>query len=201
MNEKIFAKGGSAFSRKNRKIIAIQGLPGSGKTEVINYLMKKYGWPKVYFGDVTFDEVKRQGLEINEKNERAVREGLREKYGRLHYANQIIKKIEAIDKDTNILVESLYDWSEYLLFKEKFDDNFIPVSVYAPPKLRYERIGKREVRPLTPEEAKSRDHAQIENVFQAGPIAMAEYNIDNTGDFEHLYSQVDKIIEKIEKND
>lgn len=177
----------------NRKVIAILGLPGSGKTEVINYLMKKHNWPKVYFGEVTFDEMRRQGLEINEKNERAIREGLREKYGRLHYASQVIKKIEAIEEPI-VLVESLYDWSEYLLFKEKFGDNFITLSVYAPPKLRYERIGKRPVRPLTREEAKSRDYAQIENLFQAGPISMAEYNVDNTGTFEELYSQIDKII-------
>jgi dephospho-CoA kinase len=183
----------------NRKIIAILGLPGSGKTVVIDYLMQKYGWPKVYFGDVTFDEMKRQGLEINEKNERATREGLRAKYGRLHYAGQVVKKIEAMDESTNVLVESLYDWSEYLLFKEKFGENFITIAVYASPKIRYDRLGRREVRPLTPEEAKSRDHAQIENIFQAGPIAMAEYNLDNTGTLEHLYKQVDDVINQLKK--
>jgi len=183
----------------NRKIIAILGLPGSGKTVVIDYLMKKHNWPKVYFGDVTFDEMKRLRLEINEKNERATREGLREKYGRLHYAGKVIEKIEAIGESTNILVESLYDWSEYLLFKEKFGDDFVTISVYASPQIRYERLGRREIRPLTPEEAKSRDHAQIENIFQAGPIAMAEYTLDNTGTLEHLYEQVDKTINEISK--
>jgi dephospho-CoA kinase len=178
----------------SKKIIAILGLPGSGKTEVINYLMKKYNWPKVYFGDVTFDEMKKQGLEINEKNERMAREGLREKYGRLYYAGQVIKKIEEIKESTNILVESLYDWSEYLLFKEKFGDAFITISVYASPKIRYERLSVRKVRPLTPEEAKSRDYAQIENIFQAGPIAMGEYTLDNTKTFDYLYKQIDEII-------
>lgn len=177
-----------------RKIIAILGLPGSGKTEAINHLMKNYDWPKVYFGDVTFDELKARGLDVNEKNERIVREDLRVQFGRLHYANKVIEKIEAIKEDTNVLVESLYDWKEYLLFKEKFGSNFITIAIYASPKIRYERLGIRQERPLTPEEAQSRDYAQIENIFQAGPIAMADYTVDNDGDFENLYEQIDKIV-------
>lgn len=183
----------------SRKIIAILGLPGSGKTEVINHLMAKCNWPKVYFGEVTFDELKKRGLEINEKNERLVREDLRGKYGRLHYANKVIEKIEAIDENTNVLVESLYDWKEYLCFKEKFGKDFITIAVYASPKTRYARLNKRKERPLTPEEAQGRDYAQIENIFQAGPIAMADYTVDNNGDFSQLYNQVDEIIEKNKK--
>jgi len=180
-----------------RKIIAILGLPGAGKTVIINYLMKKFNWPKVYFGDVTFDEMKKRGLEINEKNEKTVREDLRKKFGRLHYASQIIKKIEALPPDTNILVESLYDWKEYLLFKEKFGEEFITIAVYTSPKTRYERLAKRPERPLIPEVAQSRDYAQIENIFQAGPIAMANYTANNEGTFEELYKQIDEIINKI----
>jgi dephospho-CoA kinase len=180
-----------------QKIIAIFGLPGSGKTEVINYLMKKYNWPKVYFGEVTFDEMKKQGLEINEKNERLTREGLRERYGRLYYASQIIKKIEEMPDDSPILVESLYDWQEYLLFKEKFADDFITVAIYTSPKTRYERLARRPIRPLTFQEAQSRDYAQIENLFQAGPIAMANYTINNEGTLDELFTQIDKVIEKI----
>jgi len=183
-----------------RKIIGIQGLPGSGKTEVINHLMAKFNWPKVYFGDVTFDEVKARGLEVNEKNERTVREDLRAKYGRLHYAGQVVKKIQALDPKTNILVESLYDWQEYLFFKEKFGDDFMMIAVYASPETRYRRLAHRPTRPLTPEEAKGRDHAQIENLFQAGPITMANYTVINEGTLVQLFAEVDKIVEKINES-
>ncbi len=178
-----------------RKIIAILGLPGAGKTEVINYLMKKCNWPKVYFGEVTFDEMKKRELEINEKNERMAREDLRAKYGRLYYASQVIKKIEALPSGTNVLVESLYDWKEYLLFKEKFSKEFMTIAIYTSPGTRYKRLAKRPERPLIPEVAQSRDYAQIENLFQAGPITMANYTI-NEGTFEELYKQIDEIIKK-----
>jgi dephospho-CoA kinase len=181
-----------------KTIIALLGLPGSGKSEIIDYLIKKYHWPKVYFGDVTFDELKRRGLEINEQNERSVREGLRQEFGNLHYAKTVISKIEKLKDDKIILVESLYDWVEYLLFKEKFGDNFFPIAVYASPATRYKRLSARIIRPLTPETAQSRDYAQIENIRQAGPIAMAAYTVDNEKEgLDNLRNTIDKIINKI----
>jgi len=182
----------------NQKIIAILGLPGSGKTVTIDYLMKKYSWPKVYFGQIIFDEMKLRNLEINEKNERLVREELRQTFGLLHYAKQIIKIIEAMPNQPVILVESLYSWDEYLCFKERFGQNFSTIAIYGSPKTRYQRLADRLERPLlTPEEAQSRDYAQIVNITQAGPITMANYSINNEGSFEELYSDIEKVVSKI----
>ena len=93
---------------KKQTIIAVLGLPGSGKSVVIDYLIKKYGWPKIYFGEVTFDEMRRLGLEVNEKNERRVREGLRKKFGELCYAKRVAKKILQLGSAPIILLESMY---------------------------------------------------------------------------------------------
>ena len=180
-----------------RKIIAILGLPGSGKTEVINYLQENYGWPKVYFGEPTFDEIKRRGLEINEKNEKLVREELRAQFGKLYYADEVIKKIEAIQSVENILVESLYMWDEYLKFREKFGNSFIAIAVYASPKVRYNRLLNRPERPLSAQDAWARDKAQIEFHNQGGPIAMADYIIINEGSKEELHQKIDEIIKNL----
>lgn len=183
-----------------RKIMAIVGLPGSGKTEAINYLVKKLAWPKFYLGDATFEEMARQGLAINEKNERKIREELRQKYGPACYALWAIKKIKKLKNNSqHILVESLYSWAEYLEFKKVFGDNFLTVAIYAPPKFRYTRLVKRKVRPLTPVEAQSRDYCQIANLSQAGPIAMADWTIANDTSWQNLFLQLDKIIKEIKK--
>lgn len=179
---------------KNQRIIAILGLPGAGKSVVIDYLMKKYDWSKIYFGDVTFDEMQRLKLAINEKNERKVREGLRKKFGELCYAKRVAEKISKLDKEPVILLESMYSWEEYLFLKKKFGEKFKTIAVYASPEKRYARLAKRKVRPLNLREAQSRDFSQIENLHQAGPIAMADCLVVNEESKKKLYSQIDQVI-------
>nr|AIA14326.1 AAA domain protein [uncultured bacterium] len=180
-----------------KKVIAPLGMPGGGKTEAIEYLQKKYAWPKVYFGEVTFDEVKRLGLEINEKNERLARESLRDNFGEDHYAKEVIKKIEALGDAPVVLVESLYSYVEYKAFKEKYGDDFVTVLIHASPKTRYARLANRPVRPLTADEAESRDVAQLNRQTQGHPIALADYVVINEGTQEELYQALDGTIKKI----
>jgi len=179
-------------------ILAVVGLPGSGKTEAINYLMEKYKWPKVYFGDVTFDEMKIRGLDINEKNEKFVREDLRKLYGQLHYAKKVIEKIKNLKEVRKILVESLYSWEEYLEFKKEFGADFKVLAVYSSPNTRIKRLGNRPHRPLTEAEVTSRDYSQIENLHQGGPIARADFTIINEGEKDELCSGIDRVISELQ---
>ena len=48
-------------------------------------------------------------------------------------------------------------------------------------------------RSFTFKEAKSRDYAQIENLNQAGPIAMADYTIVNEGTKSQLHEKLNQI--------
>lgn len=187
---------------ENIKIIATCGLPASGKTVVTKYLISK-GYYNIYFGDVTFDEMKRLNLEINEKNERITRERIRKENGGIGaYAKFIIPKIRKAIKDgrTKIVLESLYSWEEYTAIKKEYGDNFFVIATLAPFDLRAERIGKRfDERPITKEETKSRDYSQIKNLHQAGPIAYADFPIINTTTVKHVYSEIDKALKIIEK--
>lgn len=179
------------------KVIAIIGMPGSGKSEVIEYLEKKFKLPKVYFGEVTFDEMKKRGLEVNEKNERMIREELRNKFGKDIYCKRMVEKIKKIETRDNILVESLYSWPEYMGFKKEFKEKFSVIAVYASPKTRYNRLSTRKIRPLTPKETQSRDYSQIENLSQGGPIAIADYTIINESSKKELLENAKKIYKKI----
>lgn len=65
--------------------------------------------------------------------------------------------------------------------------------------LRYNRLGVRDVRPFTREEAIRRDISEIENIAKAGPIAYADYYIDNNYDLETYERRLYDILEQIEK--
>lgn len=182
-----------------RKVIAILGLPGSGKTEAIRYLQEKQSWPKVYFGQVTFRELEARGLEVNEKNERMVREDLRSLYGEDYYAQEVVRLIEVLQEKEhpkNILVESLYSWTEYQVLKNRFGDEFVAVAIHAAPKVRYARLVHRAVRPLAEEDARSRDIAQLKRLDQGMPIALADAIIENDGSLESFHAAIDRVISR-----
>ena len=63
-----------------RKLVAIVGMSGSGKSIATDYLEKK-GWEKIYFGGVVLDELKKANMEITPDNEKYMREKLRSDYG------------------------------------------------------------------------------------------------------------------------
>ena len=181
------------------KLVAVVGMPGCGKSEVVKVL-EEAGYLRVYFGDVVFDVMKEEGLEINEKNEQMTREKLREEHGMGVVAEKSIPKIEEKLKKGSVVVESMYSWEEYLTLKEKYGSRFFIIAVYASPKTRYERLGKRDYRGLTPEDAQSRDYTQIANIHTGGPIAIADFTIINEGTLEELQKKTKEFIKTITTN-
>src|SRR6218665_2545543 len=98
----------------NLKIVAFVGLSGSGKSVAAEYLSGR-GYPKVYFGGVVLDEVKRRGLELTQENEQPIREELRAKEGKDFIVNRIIAQIkDLVDAGQHrIVADGLYSWTEY----------------------------------------------------------------------------------------
>jgi dephospho-CoA kinase len=178
------------------KIIATVGMCGSGKS-VAGERLEELGFAKVYFGGLTIEEVKRRGLEVNEKNERAVREELRRTHGMGAFAVLSLPAIEAfLTEDRRVLIDGLYSFSEYRILKEKYGDRLLVVALFTPRALRYERLARREVRPLSREEAISRDYSEIDNIEKGGPIALADYTIVNDGTKEELRDNLDRILRR-----
>jgi dephospho-CoA kinase len=181
------------------KLLAVVGLPGSGKTEVIKYLEKKYQFPNVYLGQVTFDRIKEEGLEINPQNEKMIREKLRKEHGMASHAILSLPKIENLMGTSKILLlESMYSWEEYISFKEKYTQDFITLAINASPNTREKRLKNRAVRPLrNSQEFLDRDYSQIENLNQAGPIARADYTIVNEDSLEVLHENIEKALKTL----
>jgi dephospho-CoA kinase len=189
------------------KIICIVGMAGAGKTLVSDELVKK-GFLYLRFGQITLDKVIKEGLEPNEANEKKIREDFRRQYGMAAFAILNIPKLDELLKKSNVVVDGLYSWSEYKILKEKYGDSMYVVAVFAPPKLRYERLlnrgrandNKLRFRPFTKDQAKDRDFAEIENIEKGGPIAMADFTIINTGTIGEIKEKVNEVLFAIGEN-
>ena len=187
------------------QIFAIVGMPGSGKTEASEFLIKK-GFQFIRLGQLTLDEIKKRGLEPTEANERPIREALRAKHGMAAFATLNFPKIDSLLKISDVAVDGLYSWEEYIAFKEKYP-NITVIAIYASPKTRYERLEKQSIsnysnikrRHYTKEEAASRDRAQLENLHTGGPVAMADFTIINEASVKELHKCLEEILKRVKK--
>jgi dephospho-CoA kinase len=178
------------------KVAAIVGMTGAGKSEAAARF-EQAGFKRIRFGDITDEEVARRGLPLNEENERAVREALRNEIGMAAYALLNKPKIDAALTDSSVVIDGLYSWEEYLFLKESYGNDFFVIAVWSSPATRYSRLSVRKKRGLTCEEASGRDKAEIENVNKGGPIAMADYTIINESTMEYLITETDKILSRV----
>jgi len=180
-------------------IVAIVGMPGSGKSEAVKYA-EELGFFRIYFGQITLDALKHAGLEINEKNERYIREKIRKEHGMGAYAKLSLPKItQALAENKPVVIDGVYSLEEYLILKKEFGDFFYTIAIYASPKTRFARLSARKERPLTKEEFEERDLAELQNLNKGGPIALADYTILNEGTREELKRNVTSLIEKIKR--
>ncbi len=175
------------------KVIAVIGMCGSGKSEAVKFFVNN-GYRKVYFGGVVLDEIKRLGLEVNEQNERKVREDLRREFGMGAMAIKSLPMIEKFYTEGSVVIESLYSWEEFKIVKEKFGDSFKLMTIFTAKEIRYARLSKRPYRPLTHVESESRDINEIEKLDKGGPIAFTDYLVINDGTIEELNKNLEKYL-------
>jgi dephospho-CoA kinase len=177
------------------KIIAIVGMPGSGKSLVSSYLRAK-GFPTIRFGEIIVNEVVNRGWEVNPKNEQTVREDLRRQLGMDACVQLTLEAIRGhMAEQQTLIIDGLYSFSEYKTLNEEFGDKLIVIAIFTPKALRYQRLAARAERPLTREEAVERDYMEIERIEKGGPIAMADFTLINDGTQEKLIQEVDNLLD------
>jgi dephospho-CoA kinase len=178
------------------KVVSIVGMTGAGKTEVAK-VFEKNGFVRIRFGDLTDKEIEQRGLELNEENERYIRELLRKQYGMAAYAKLNLHRIDEALKLSNVVIDGLYSWEEYTFLKTYYGEDFYVVAIWASPRTRYARLTGRANRPLTLDEALSRDVAEVENLNKGGPIAMADFTIINESSLKNLRKEAKGIISRL----
>ncbi len=182
-----------------KKLICLVGLAGSGKSTVKDIITREYNIPSIRFGDITEKIIKEKKLELNEENEKRVREEIRKKYGMEAYAKLNLEKIKDLfNKSDVVLVDGLYSWEECLYLKDTLNDTEIfLLAVISDKRTRYYRISERKDRRLRYEDVYIRDLNELKKLNKSFPIVLADYFIENNYSLKKLNENVEKVMKKI----
>jgi dephospho-CoA kinase len=108
-----------------------------------------------------------------------------------------LPRIDSALKSSDVVVDGLYSWEEYTLFKERYRERLSVLAVWASPATRHARLAHRAKRPLMLEEAASRDKSELENSNKGGPIAMADFTILNETSLEELKRETERVLSNL----
>lgn len=180
-----------------KKLIAVVGMSGSGKSVVTEYL-EEHNWKKLYFGGITYKLMKEEGIERDPDgiNEKKFREKLRKEHGPECYAKFLDPEIKEAIKKNNVVLDGLYSWYEYKYLIEKYP-NLKLICIVVDKEIRYKRVAERPDRSFDRKAIEYRDLSEIENLYKGGPIAYADYYIINNDDKENIINRLNKILEEI----
>lgn len=184
------------WQQKQKAIIAIVGMPGSGKTETAQYFRDQKK-AIVSFSNILNSYIDEHKLKHDEPTHKRLREGWRKKYGMAAFA--ILGKdmlSEAIKKNTIVFIEGMRSWEEYLYVKKNFPEVRVYIlALYADKELRYERSSKRKYRKGLYGE--TRDIEELIGTNMGPTIAYADFMIKNNYSLDDLHDKLDEVYRRV----
>jgi len=157
-----------------RKAILISGLPGAGKSVLVE-AARSLKLPVFAMGDVVREEAKKRGLMKTAENLRAIALKLRQEYGPQIIAEMIVNKImKEASRSEVVLIDGVRSWDEVEYFNKTFNETIL-ISVHAPRKVRFQRLLKRgrSDDPKTWKEFVERDEREL-NLGMGKVIALSD---------------------------
>ena len=177
------------------QVMGISGLPGSGKSLVSDIAIER-GAMIVSMGDIIREEAKKRGESTKETAQK-----LREEFGQYIVSELTIKKVKKLqeeDPESKIIVEGIRSPHEVDMFKENFED-FIILSIFANPSLRFERLKLRMREDDSTDYAEFKNRDQMELDFGIGDvISLSDKIIINESDLESYINKINEFLDKIE---
>lgn len=183
-----------------KMILGFTGPIASGKEVAKRYIEKKYGASSFKFSTILRTILDFIAVDQNRDNIIALSTFLRQQYGEDLLAKAIAKNV-AEAKDDFIVVDGIRRMADIEYLKKV--PGFVLIAIDAKPEIRYKRSVSRNENPG--DDIKSydqflADHQRETETTIPEVMTNANYQLDNSGDLEALYHEIDKIIEKIQNN-
>lgn len=172
-------------------MIAVVGMPGSGKSEFLNIALN-YGYRFISMGDIVREETVKRGFSLEESGK--VAQMLRDKGGLDAIAILTLNKIREGHND-KFIIEGIRGIKEVERFRNEI--NFFLVGIHTSPSLRFDRLKKRgrEDDPKNFEEFYKRDLRELSwGLGEA--FALSDVIINNNETLGDFRSSIDKVIKK-----
>jgi len=185
-------------SEKPMLIIAVTGMPGSGKSTVSKALSQELSASLFVMGDLVRDEVVRRGLPLTAENIEQVATELRSRHGRGAVGVLLLERLKGIKADY-IVVDGLRSPEEVKVLRSLAPTCVI--AVHAAPLIRLRRYlsrsreGEKSLDTFWLRERKNLEYG-IGDV-----IATADFVIVNEGSIEELMTSVKRIVEVIRRGE
>lgn len=174
--------------------MGISGMPGSGKS-IVSDMAAERGAIIVSMGDIIREEAKKRGESTKE-----TATNLRKEFGEYIVSELTIKKIKKLEEEGNdkpIIVEGIRSHHEVEMFKENFD-NFIILSIFANPQIRFNRLLKRKREDDSEDYEGFEKRDQTELDFGMGHvISCSDKTIVNESDLESFREDINEFLEEI----
>ncbi len=177
-------------------VILLVGMPGAGKEEFVKVATTQ-GYEVVRMGDVVRDYVASLGLELVDGVVGKIASEERKNHGIDVWAWRTVKRVRGSKK---ILIDGVRCIEEVEVFRKELGENVHLVGIFAPRKMRFERILNRgrpdDVRSW--EEFVEREMRELSwglgNVF-----ALSDHMLLNTGTLEQFHRDVREFLSGLEK--
>jgi len=183
--------------KADKLVIGLVGMPGSGKSLVVEAAQRR-GYTVVVMGDVVREETRKRGLELNPKNVGQVMLELRKAGGNGVIAEKCVPRIQS-EESERVLVDGLRSLHEVDVFKAHFP-KFSLVAVHASPEIRFKRLNHRRRSDDSDEWEVfcERDLREL-SVGLGNAIAMAENIIVNENSRKETNAKVEEVLRRVEE--
>ncbi len=180
----------------DKLILGFVGEIASGKGTSIEYISKKYPANSYRFSTILRDVLNRLSLEQSRSNMQDLSTFLRERFGQDLLAKVIANDVTK-DNGKLVFVDGIRRMADIKYLMEL--EGFCLINIYADPEVRYKRIIERSEN--SDDKTKTYEEflkeSQQESELEVMEVSKhADFRIDNNGDFNALYENIDLVIQK-----